>query len=180
MSVAVREATLSDEEQVLFVEREAFGGGEEAEIVRAVQDLEGSFGLVAEEDGTVVGHVQLSRAWVGPDPVLALGPIGVLPARRGRGIGSALVEASLAAARDRGEIAVILLGSQAFYPRFGFRSGGSMGLKNPYTGVQEDGFVVAEEDFMVAPLGDRAASLTGAVRWHASFGAPVEGDAYPR
>jgi putative acetyltransferase len=180
VSVVVREEAPSDREQAIVVEREAFGGSEEAGIVRAVRDLDGSFGLVAEEDDAVVGHVQLSRAWVGSDPVLALGPIGVLPGRQGRGIGSALVRAALAAARDRGEIAVILLGSQAFYPRFGFRSGGSMGLKNPYTGVQEEGFVVAEEDFMVAPLADRASALSGAVRWHPSFGQPVEGDADPR
>jgi putative acetyltransferase len=180
MSVAVREAALSDEERVLFVEREAFGGSEEAEIVRTVRDLEGSFGLVAEEDGAVVGHVQLSRAWIGSDPVLALGPIGVLPARQGRGIGSALVKAALAAAREQGEVAVILLGSPAFYPRFGFIAAATFGWRNPFTGVQENGFVVAEEDFMVAPLGHRAASLSGAVRWHPSFGEPVEGDADPR
>jgi putative acetyltransferase len=180
VTVLIREATLFDREQALIVEREAFGEPEEAEIVETVQDLEGSFGLVAEEDGTVVGHVQLSRAWVGSDPVLALGPIGVLPVRQGRGIGSALVEAALNAARERGEIAMILLGSQAFYPRFGFLAGASFGLRNPFTGVQEDGFVVAEEDFMVAPLGNRAASLAGAVRWHPSFGAPVEGDPDPR
>jgi putative acetyltransferase len=180
VSVAVRESMPSDEEQVLFVEREAFGENEEAEIVRAVQDLEGSFGLVAEEDGAVVGHVQLSRGWIGSDPVLALGPIGVLPARQGRGIGSSLVWAALAAARERHETAVILLGSQAFYPRFGFLPGSTFGLRNPFTGVQEEGFVVAEEDFMVAPVGDRAAAVSGRVRWHPSFGQPVEGDADPR
>ncbi|MGZ6545594.1 MAG: GNAT family N-acetyltransferase, partial [Actinomycetota bacterium] len=154
MSLVVREAASSDAEQVLLVERAAFGGSEEAEIVRAVQDLEGSFGLVADEDGVVVGHVQLSRAWIGSDRVLALGPIGVLPARQGRGIGSALVEGALEAARRRDEIAVILLGSQEFYPRFGFVPGSTFGLRNPFTGVQEVGFVVAEEDFMVAPLAD--------------------------
>ena len=180
MTVVVREATLSDREHALHVEREAFGGPTEAEIVRAVRDLAGSFGLVIEEDGTVVGHVQLSRAWVGSDPVLALGPIGVLPARQGRGIGSALVEAALAAARKRREIAVILLGSQAFYPRFGFRAGASFGLRNPFAGAQEEGFVVAQEDFMLAPLGDPAASLVGEARWHPSFGDPVEGGADPR
>ena len=180
MSVVVREAAASDAEHVLLVEREAFGGSKEAEIVRAVRDLEGSFGLVAEEDGAIVGHVQLSRAWIGSDPVLALGPIGVLPARQGRGIGSALVEAALAGARERHEIAVFLLGSQEFYPGFGFISGASLGLRNVFTGVQEDGFVVAEEDFMVAPLADSASALAGRVRWHPSFGEPVEGGADPR
>jgi putative acetyltransferase len=176
----IREAVFSDREQVLLVVRESFGELEEADIVRTVRDLDGSFGLVWDEDGQVLGHVQLSRAWVGSDPVLALGPIGVLSARQGRGIGSALVEAALAAAREREEVAVILLGSPAFYPRFGFLAGASFGLRNPFTGVHEGGFVVAEEDFMVAPLGDRAFSSVGPVRWHPSFGQPVEGDVDPR
>ncbi len=75
---------------------------------------------------------------------------------------------------------MILLGSQSFYPRFGFQPGASFGLRNPFTGMQEEGFVVAEEDFMVAPLDDRVASLSGAVRWHPSFGGPVEGPDDPR
>jgi putative acetyltransferase len=174
MSITVRETTTADLEHALLVEREAFGGDEEAEIVRAVHDLDGSFGLVAEEDGTVVGHVQLSRAWVGSEPVLALGPIGVVLTHQGRGIGSVLVRSALVAAQARGEMAVILLGSPAFYPRFGFVAAATLGLRNPFTGVQEDGFVVAEEDFMVARLDDRASALSGAVRWHASFGTPVE------
>lgn len=180
MTVVIREVSRSDYERVLLVQREAFGSPEEAEIVRAVRDLVGSFGLVAEEDATVVGHVQLSRAWVGLDPVLALGPIGVLPSRQARGIGSALVEAALTTSRKRGELAVILLGSQEYCPRFGFLAGATFGLRNPFTGTQEDGFVVAERDFMIAPLGDRAASLAGAVRWHPSFGPPVEAQDDPR
>ena len=180
MSVEIRGVTPSDLNEVLSVQREAFGEPVEAEIVRTVRGLEGSFGLLAEENGSVVGHVQLSRASVGADPVLALGPIGVIPAQQRRGIGSMLIRAALEEARAREEIAVILLGSPAFYPRFGFVAGATYGLRNPYSGMQEPGFVVAEEDFMVAPLGERAASLTGAVRWHPSFGEPVEGDADPR
>ena len=181
MSVAIREATASDRARVLLVEREAFGGPDEAEIVRAVQDVEGSFGLVAEDDATVVGHVQLSRAWVGSDPVLSLGPIGVLPARQGRGIGSALVQAGLMAARDRGEVAVILLGSPAFYARFGFLPGARFGLRNPFTGTPRgNGLLVAEEDFMVAPLVDPPVAFAGTVRWHPAFGEPVEAFDRPR
>jgi hypothetical protein len=66
----------------LEVERLAFGSDQEPSIVEAVRDEEGSFALVAEEDGTLVGHVQLSRAWMGETPVLGLGPIGVVPERQ--------------------------------------------------------------------------------------------------
>jgi putative acetyltransferase len=164
-----------DRERSLEIERAAFGGPDEASIVEVVRDLEGSFALVAEDDGAVVGHVQMSRAWIGDTPVLALGPIGVLPARQGQGIGSSLVRASLDGSRERGERAVILLGSQAFYPRFGFRPGSTFGLRNPYTGMREERFVVQEDDFMIAPVGDDDPSFEGAVRWHPAFGEPVEG-----
>jgi predicted N-acetyltransferase YhbS len=72
---------------------------------------------------------------------------------RERRTGSTLVQAALVAARERGEIAVILLGNPAFYPRFGVVAGAVFGLRNPFTGVQEDGFVVAEEDFHGCAIG---------------------------
>ena len=130
----IRPELATDREVSLEVEREAFGEPEEAAIVEVVRDLDGSFALVADDDGAIVGHVQMSRAWIGVEPVLSLGPIGVLPARQGEGIGSSLVRAALQAARERGETAVILLGSQAFYPRFGFRAGSTFGLREPVRG----------------------------------------------
>ena len=44
------------------------------------------------------------------------------------------------------------------------------GLRNPFTGVTDTGFVIAKEDFMIAPLDDRAQALAGEVRWHPAFG----------
>jgi predicted N-acetyltransferase YhbS len=171
----VRPELAADREVSLEVEREAFGEPEEAAIVEVVRDLDGSFALVADDDGAVVGHVQMSRAWIGDEPVISLGPIGVLPARQSEGIGSSLVRAAIQAARERGETAVMLLGSQAFYPRFGFRPGSTFGLRNPYAGMQEAAFVVQDDDFMVAPLGEEDRSFSGTVRWHPAFGEPVEG-----
>jgi GNAT superfamily N-acetyltransferase len=52
----------------------------------------------------VIGHVQMSRAWVGADQVLALGPIAVAPDRQGAGTGAALVAAALEEARRRSTI----------------------------------------------------------------------------
>jgi predicted N-acetyltransferase YhbS len=154
------------------VERLAFSGAREGEpaddIVAAIESIRrepDSFALVAERDGTVMGHVQFSRAWVGEDPVVLLGPIGIDPDAQGKGAGSSLIRAGLEEAAGRGEIAVILLGSPDFYPRFGFVAGATLGLRNPATGVQPDGFVVREEDFMVSVLDERARSLSDRVRW---------------
>jgi putative acetyltransferase len=168
--VEIRGETPSDRAAALRVEARAFDDPEEAAIVKAVRDEEGSFAFVAVEEGTVVGHVQMSHARVGETTVLALGPVGVLPERQGQGIGSALIWAALSEARVRSYPAVILLGSPNFYPRFGFESASSFGLQNPFAGVLPNGFVVKEEDFMVAPLDERARSLAGEVVWHSAFG----------
>jgi putative acetyltransferase len=164
--LAIRPERLEDRDRSLEIERLAFGSEEEVAIVEAVRDEDGSFALVAEEeeDGDLVGHVQLSRAWIGENAVLALGPIGVVPARQREGIGSALMRAALDEARARDDPAVILLGDPAFYSQFGFEPAASVGLRNPFAGE------VAEENFMLAPLHDRARSLSGEVRWHPAFG----------
>jgi putative acetyltransferase len=164
-----------DRDAAVEVERLAFGSDEEPGIVEAVRDEEGSFALVADDDGAIVGHVQFSRAWIGETAVVALGPVGVVPARQGQGVGSELIRGGLGEARSRGEAAVILLGDPAFYPRFGFEPATAFGLSNPFAGVRPDGFEIAEEDFMVAPLG--VGRLAGEVRWHPAFGEPVEGPA---
>ena len=153
------------------VERAAFGQPLESTIVEAVRDEAGSFALVAEFEGDIVGHVQLSRARVGETDVLALGPIGVLPESQRRGIGSSLVRAALDEARRRGESAVILLGDPSTYGPLGFVPASRYGLRNPFAGMQEKDSVIAEEDFQIAVLdGARAARLEGDVRWHHAFG----------
>ena len=53
--------------------------------------------------------------------MLALGPLSVRPDRQRQGVGSALMHAVLGAADALGERLVALLGSTAYYPRFGFR-----------------------------------------------------------
>jgi putative acetyltransferase len=168
--VNVRLEREEDRTAAIEVERAAFGSEAEAAIVVAVRDEDGSFALVAEEDGRLVGHIQLSRAWVGSTAILALGPIGVLPERQGQGIGRALIEGAIGEARSRGEGAMILLGDPRLYPRFGFQPASRYGLQNPFAGVQVDGSVIAEEDFMILLLDDRISALAGQVRWHPAFG----------
>ena len=91
------------------------------EALRLADALELS--LVAESDGEVVGHIAFSAADIGGASTgwFLLGPVAVLPARQGEGIGRLLVEAGLAALRSRGARGCVLVGDPAFYGRFGFR-----------------------------------------------------------
>jgi putative acetyltransferase len=87
--------------------------------------------FVAVRDQRLIGHVVCSRATVGSEPVVALGPIGVLPAYQRDGVGKALVHSALAAADAREEPLMALLGDPAYYGRFGFVPAGSVGVEAP-------------------------------------------------
>lgn len=78
--------------------------------------------LVAEVDGVVVGHVALSPVHMadGSPGWLGLGPVSVLPAHQGQGVGQALVRAALAAAHAGGAGGCVVLGDPGYYARFGF------------------------------------------------------------
>ena len=78
----------------------------------------GSF--VARVGTLLVASVRVSPVLIGDTPALALGPLAVDPAFERRGIGQALLEAALAAARETGETLVILVGDAAYYARVGF------------------------------------------------------------
>ncbi|MFB8005373.1 GNAT family N-acetyltransferase [Nocardia sp. NPDC056000] len=103
----------------------------EVGLVRQLRDSSGwmpTLSMVAESHDDIVGHVCLTRAGVGPFPVLALGPIGVRADAQAHGIGSALMHAALGAADALDEPLVGLLGSLDYYPRFGFVPGVRLGI----------------------------------------------------
>ena len=77
-----------------------------------------SFSAVAK--GRLVGTVRLWHVSAGGIPALILGPLAVANAYRMLGVGAALMDHALAAARARGHRAVLLLGDAPYYERFGF------------------------------------------------------------
>ncbi|MBR1132295.1 GNAT family N-acetyltransferase [Bradyrhizobium iriomotense] len=87
--------------------------------------------LSAMREGKLVGTVRLWHVSAGGRPALVLGPLAVDPACRELGIGAALMQQALAAARARGHEAVILLGDAPYYARFGFSAEKTAGLSLP-------------------------------------------------
>ncbi|MET4798361.1 N-acetyltransferase [Bradyrhizobium sp. LB11.1] len=90
--------------------------------------------LSAMREGKLVGTVRLWHVSAGGRPALVLGPLAVDPACRELGIGAALMQQALAAARARGHAAVILLGDAPYYARFGFsgEKTGALVLPGPF------------------------------------------------
>jgi predicted N-acetyltransferase YhbS len=90
--------------------------------------------LSAVTHGRLVGTIRLWHVSAGGVPALVLGPLAVDPMCRKLGIGGALMNRALAAAKARGHGAVVLLGDAAYYARFGF-SGcktGELRLPGPF------------------------------------------------
>ncbi|KRR19601.1 GCN5 family acetyltransferase [Bradyrhizobium lablabi] len=76
--------------------------------------------LSAVREGRLVGTVRLWHVSAGGIPALMLGPLAVEASSRQLGLGAALMDHALAAAKARGHRAVILLGDAPYYARFGF------------------------------------------------------------
>ena len=118
--------------------------------------------LVAEVSGVVVGHVVCTRATVDGVPALGLGPLSVLPAHQGVGVGKALVHTALGAADALGEAVVVLLGDHGYYSRFGFRLAAEFGIVPP---VSE-----WEPYFQARPLSGYGGGVRGVFRYAEPFG----------
>jgi predicted N-acetyltransferase YhbS len=87
--------------------------------------------------GRLVGTVRLWHVSAGGIPALVLGPLAVESCYRKLGIGAALMDHALAAARARGHRAVLLLGDAPYYERFGFSADKARELSLPGTFERE-------------------------------------------
>ena len=161
--VQIRPQLASDREAVRRVAAAAFA--DEAPTITALLDaLDAAgrvvLGLVAELDGSVVGHVQLNRSWLDARErlvdVLVLSPLSVGPGHQGRGIGSALVAAAIAAAGATGAPALFLEGSPTYYAARGFRRADELGFERPSARIPRAAFQVvvlpAHEEWMTGRL----------------------------
>ena len=145
----------------------AFPTSAEADLVDALRrEARPLVSLVAECDGTVVGHILFSPVSLENRPdlgIMGLAPMAVVPDHQRSGIGSALVRAGLAECRRLGFSAVVVLGHPEYYPRFGFSPSVRYGIRSEYD-VPDEVFMALE----LVPGALREAS--GTVRYHPAFG----------
>jgi putative acetyltransferase len=151
--MTVRPEKPEDIPAIRIVNRRAFGGAAEADLVDALR-LNGKtvISLVAEDDGLIVGHIFFSPVVIQSKGAgltgVGLAPLAVIPERQNQGIGSMLVERGLRRCREEGHPYVVVLGHPDYYPRFGFVPASRFGIKSEYD--------VADEVFMVMELREGA------------------------
>jgi predicted N-acetyltransferase YhbS len=90
--------------------------------------------LSVVRQGRLVATVRLWHVSAGGTRALVLGPLAVDPMCRKLGIGAALMDHALEAAKTRGHGAVLLLGDAPYYARFGFSAlkTGELSLPGPF------------------------------------------------
>ena len=129
MNIEIRNETAADVPAIEALTAAAFldaphTSHTEQFIVNALRGAgELTLSLVADAEGTVVGHVAVSpvslsaaaSGWFG------LGPISVSPEHQRRGVGSRLVREALRILRERGAAGCVVLGEPEYYGRFGFQ-----------------------------------------------------------
>jgi putative acetyltransferase len=150
--MTIRPEMPADIEAIHRVETSAFGRAGEADLVNALRSNGAcTLSLVAETDNQIVGHVFFSPMSFQPDEdensfntsIIGLGPLAVLPQYQKRDVGSALVRDALRQLRESGYDAIALLGSPAYYGRFGFVAANNYNLRSKYD-VPVEAFQILE------------------------------------
>jgi len=104
--------------------------------------------LVAQSGNKIIGHLIITKAKVidlqnEEHQVLCVGPISVLPEFQKNGIGTKLLNESIAIAKESGYSAMILFGHPDYYHRFGFVNAQNYGITTK-EGMNFDPFMVLE------------------------------------
>ncbi len=125
LSLVLAPFVATDAPAVERLNERAFGPGRFAKSAYRLREGLGTderLSFVARVGTLLVGANRMTPILCGGEPALLLGPLTVDPAFRSGGIGEALVERSLQAARDHGHRLVLLVGDPPYYGRMGFKS----------------------------------------------------------
>jgi len=166
LSVSILPETADDALAIERLHERTFGPGRYARTayrIREQMQHRAALSFTARIGTLLVGSVRLTPIRIGEAPALLLGPLTIEPPFRERGIGRALIERALAAARAEGHRLVVLVGDEPYYAKSGFKRApkGAVRLPGP----------VDPARVLVAELIDGAfVGVAGAVRpdWNQS------------
>lgn len=151
--ILIRETTESDLNDVLSVEREAFGYDKEAELVRDLLNDPSAkpfLSLLAFRDDRAIGHILFTTVYLMDAPrkvsISLLAPLAIVPDSQKQGIGGKLIKRGLEILSETGVELVFVLGHPEYYPRYGFETAGIHGFEAPYPIPEEhaDAWMVQE------------------------------------
>ncbi len=112
--------------------------------------------LVAIENDEIIGHILFTEVKVSGHRGIALAPLSVSPNHQRKGVGTALMNEAHLRAKKLGYPFSIVLGSNDYYPKAGYKTAYDHGILAP--------FEVPKEFFMVLLL-DENFLATGTVEY---------------
>lgn len=152
--ITITEAPPDADAQVECLLDRAFGPTRHLKTAQRLRDgrlpAEG-LAFIAHDRTAILGTISFWHVRIGHSAdALLLGPMAVEPALRGQGIGIALINHGLEQAKRLGHRAVILVGDEPYYGRFGFAADktDAMALPGP----------VDRERFLATELGSNSLS----------------------
>ena len=168
--VEIRQENKNDYEEIYNVVKTAFetaehSDGNEQDLVVALRNSDNfipELSLVAIKDNKIVGHILFTKIKIGNHEELALAPLAVLPEYQKQGIGSKLIQQGHKIAKELGYHYSIVLGSETYYPKFGYVPAIQYEIKAP--------FEVSNENFMAIKLNDTDIEIKGTVQYAKEFG----------
>jgi predicted N-acetyltransferase YhbS len=125
--------------------------------LREAKEHRREYSFTARIGTLLVGSVRLTPILIGETQALLLGPLTIEPPFRSRGIGRALIEASLKAAHEGGVKLVLLVGDEPYYGRMGFK-------KVPHKQVELPGPVDRDRVLVAELVPGAFEGVSGAVR----------------
>ena len=165
--LTIRQETPKDIDSIRYVNEQAFGQKEEAEIIDKLRKRDVvTLSLVAVQADQIVGHILFSPVSVESEyssfEAITLAPMAVLPEYQRKGIGSQLVRVGLEECLRLGHEIMVVLGHPDYYPRFGFVPASTYSIKCKYD--------VPDEVFMALELRQGALSgRSGVVKYQPEF-----------
>ena len=150
----IRHAAPSDHATIRDIVAAAFKRPDEADLVERLRaDGDAMFELVEDAEGVVTGHILFSRLWADSLSLYAaLAPVAVRPDVQRLGTGERLCRAGLAAAKEFGAGAVVVLGHPAYYPKFGFSTQAARDLQCSFSGLPAFMAIELEPGALAQPL----------------------------
>ena len=166
----IRKETENDYKEVYNVVKTAFetaehSDGNEQDLVNELRNSDNfipELSLVAIENNKIVGYILFTKIKIGNNTEIALAPLAVLPEYQKQGVGSKLIEEGHKIAKKLGYHFSIVLGSEKYYPKFGYVPAIQYGIEAP--------FDVFSENFMAKKLNDTNTEIKGVVRYAKEFG----------
>ena len=166
----IRQENQNDYKEVYSVVKKAFetaehSDGNEHDLVTVLRNSKNfipELSLVAIEDNKIVGYILFTKVKIGDYEEVALAPLAVLPEFQKKGIGGSLIKKGHEIAKKLGYHYSIVIGSEKYYPKFGYVPAIKYGI--------EAQFQVDSENFMAVKLNDSIMEIKGIVEYAKEFG----------